>query len=235
MILTKCASCAAPLPPLTAKQCSRCKTRYCGSPCQTRHWIEGGHKDLCKKIKRGGGAEQYNADRMYKEFVVVAGKECEEDTKDETCYICTEGAERRHTANEGLVRGCSCRGSSGFAHVACLVQQAKVLIAYAEEDNLDYGPSWIRWNTCGLCKQDYHSILKCVLGWVCWKTYLGRPEGDLPRIHAMNQLGSGRGAASILRGDGVLVRLHRLHGVHAIDAAPTSGLSSSLTPSTRRT
>ena len=30
MILTNCAACAAPLPRL-AKQCSRCKTRYCGA------------------------------------------------------------------------------------------------------------------------------------------------------------------------------------------------------------
>ena len=32
MILTNCAACAAPLPH-KAKQCSRCKTRYCGPAC----------------------------------------------------------------------------------------------------------------------------------------------------------------------------------------------------------
>ena len=69
MILTNCAACAATLPH-KAKQCSRCKTRYCGPACQKQHWdAAGGHKDLCRKIKKGGGAEQYHADKKYKEAV----------------------------------------------------------------------------------------------------------------------------------------------------------------------
>ena len=71
MILTNCAACAAPLERL-AKQCSRCKTRYCNEACQRAHWERGGHKDLCKKIKKGGGAEQYHADKKYKEAVAEA-------------------------------------------------------------------------------------------------------------------------------------------------------------------
>ena len=65
MILTHCPACAAPLPAVAAKQCGRCKTRYCGRTCQEYHWKEGGHKDLCKLIKRGGGAEQYHANKKY--------------------------------------------------------------------------------------------------------------------------------------------------------------------------
>ena len=61
-ILTACAACAVTLPPV-AKQCSRCKTPYCGTDCQAQHWKAGGHDKLCKKIKKGGGAEQYNADK----------------------------------------------------------------------------------------------------------------------------------------------------------------------------
>ena len=71
MIITNCAACAAPLARL-AKQCSRCKTRYCHAECQREHWNVGGHKDLCKKIKKGGGAEQYHADKKYKEAVAAA-------------------------------------------------------------------------------------------------------------------------------------------------------------------
>ena len=70
MLLTNCAACAAPLPRL-AKQCSRCQTRYCNATCQTDHWRRG-HKQICKKIHRGGGAEQYHADKKYKEAVAVA-------------------------------------------------------------------------------------------------------------------------------------------------------------------
>ena len=47
MILTNCPVCAAPLPDTSAKQCSRCKTRYCGPACQKQHWEEGGHDKLC--------------------------------------------------------------------------------------------------------------------------------------------------------------------------------------------
>ena len=75
MILTNCAACAAPLPH-KAKQCSRCKTRYCGPACQKKHWDEGGHDALCKKIKKGGGAEQYHADKKYKEAVAEAVEAC---------------------------------------------------------------------------------------------------------------------------------------------------------------
>ena len=195
MILTQCACCAAPLPHL-AKQCSRCKTRYCGAACQTKHWNEGGHDKLCRKIRKGGGAEQYNANTMYKEAVTVAAEACAEDTKGQTCYICTE-AVHRHT-KEGLVRGCACHTTEGFVHVSCLAEQAKILMDEAEENNL--GPKmlnerWHRWAICGLCEQRYHGVVSCALGWACWKTYLGRPEGDWARGVAMSELGGGLYAA----------------------------------------
>lgn len=52
--------------------------------------------DLCKKIKKRCGAEQYNADNKYKEAVKVAAEEVKDVTKGQTCFICTEGADRRH-------------------------------------------------------------------------------------------------------------------------------------------
>ena len=140
MILTQCACCAAPLPHL-AKQCSRCKTRYCGLACQRKHWEEGGHVKVCKTTKRGGGAEQYYANKKYAEAVSVAVEKCAEDTKGQTCYICMEAVNSR--TREGLVRGCACgdregvaSGTTGVAHVSCLAEQAKILFAEAEENNL---------------------------------------------------------------------------------------------------
>ena len=38
---------------------------------------------------------------------------------------------------------------------------------------------WRRWHTCSLCEQKYHGVVRCALGWACWKTYLGRPETDV--------------------------------------------------------
>ena len=194
MILTNCAACAAPLAH-DAPRCVRCKTRYCDSTCQHDHWRRG-HKQICKKIHRGGNAEQYHADNKYKEAVAVAVEKCANDTKGQTCYICTEALHWKTT--EGLVRGCACRGTAGFAHVSCLAEQAKILFAEVEENNLDdkvKNARWRRWRTCSLCEQSYHGVVQCSLGWACWKTYVGRPEEDQVRSFAMGQLGSGLSAA----------------------------------------
>ena len=77
MILTNCAACAAPLAH-DAPQCVRCLTRYCNEICKaTAHWR--GHGQICEEIHRGGNAEQYHADKKYKEAVAVAVEACAED------------------------------------------------------------------------------------------------------------------------------------------------------------
>ena len=192
MILTQCAVCATELGLSLGKKCGRCSTRYCGPECQVQHWKEGGHDDLCKKIKKAGGAEQYNANTKYTEAVAVAAEACADDTKGQTCYICTQALHWK--TKEGLVRGCSCRGTAGFAHVSCLAEEAKILYKEAEENNLGdkvLTERFERWRTCGLCEQHYHGVVLCALGWACWKTYLGRPETDHARQSAMNLLAGG--------------------------------------------
>ena len=87
-LLTTCAACAAPLAYDHKKRCSRCKTRYCSEICQQTHWERGGHDALCKKIKKGGGAEQYHADQKYKEAVAEAVDACAEDTKGHDSRCC---------------------------------------------------------------------------------------------------------------------------------------------------
>jgi tetratricopeptide (TPR) repeat protein len=196
MILTQCAVCATELGLSLGKKCGRCSTRYCGAECQKQHWEEGGHDKLCKKIKKAGGAEQYNANEKYAEAVAVAVEKCADDTKGQTCYICTQALHWK--TKEGLVRMCSCRGTSGFAHVSCLAEQAKILLAEAEENNLDdkvKNARFDRWHMCSLCEQEYHGVVRCALGWACWKTYLGRPEADRVRAGAMNLLGNGLSVA----------------------------------------
>ena len=78
MILTICPACAAPLAH-DAPRCVRCHTRYCNKTCQHDHWRRG-HKQICKKIHRGGNAEQYHADKKYKEAVAAAVEACAADT-----------------------------------------------------------------------------------------------------------------------------------------------------------
>jgi hypothetical protein len=196
MILTQCAVCATDLGLTRGKKCGRCSTRYCGAACQVQHWKEGGHDTLCKKIKKAGGAEQHHANKKYTEAVVVAAEACAEDTKGQTCYICTQALHWK--TKEGLVRGCSCRGTAGFAHVSCLAEQAKILFAEALENKLGLkalNERWRRWDTCSLCEQEYHGVVACALGWACWKTYVGRPARVRDQIDAMNLLGNGLSAA----------------------------------------
>ena len=126
------------------------------------------------------------------EAVAVAVEACADDTKGQTCYICTQALHWK--TKEGLVRGCSCRGTAGFAHVSCLAEQAKILYAEAEENNLGdkvLNQRLERWYSCSLCEQIYHGVVRCAFGWACWKTYLGRPETDRARLNAMNVLGLG--------------------------------------------
>ncbi len=206
MILTQCAVCATELGLSLGKKCGRCSTRYCGAACQVQHWKEGGHDQLCKPIKKAGGSEQYNANNKYAEAVTVAVKACAEDTKGQTCYICTE-AVHRHTG-EGLVRGCACHTTEGFVHVSCLAEQAKILCDEVEENNLGVealNARSSRWYSCSLCEQEYHGVVRCALGWASWKTYCSRPETDTFRRSAMTDLGNGLYAAG-LHEDELIVR-----------------------------
>jgi len=100
MLLTTCAACAAPLAHDHKPRCVRCKTRYCNSTCQHDHWRRG-HKQICKKIHRGGNAEKYHADQKYKEATKVAVEACAADVPTGAeCYICQD------ESVPGLVRGC---------------------------------------------------------------------------------------------------------------------------------
>ena len=130
----------------------------------------------------GDNAEQDRADTKYREASAAAVAKCADDTKGQTCFICMEGIHPE--TNEGLVRGCSCRGAAGFAHLSCLARQAQVAVERADT-------GWARWHTCRQCEQQYHGVVRCALGWACWKTYLGRPETDWDRRDAMNELGNG--------------------------------------------
>ena len=100
----------------------------------------------------GDNAEQDRADTKYREASAAAVEKCADDTAGQTCFICMDAGE------EGLVRGCSCRGAAGFAHLSCLALQAQVTVARTDT-------GWDRWHTCGLCEQPYHGVVACALGW----------------------------------------------------------------------
>ena len=120
------------------------------------------------------------AEPRYLEALQTAVEACAEDTAGQTCYICMDG-----TAEEGLVRGCACRGGAGYAHLSCLARGAQVAVERSAD-----GLGFERWHTCGLCEQRYHGVVSCALGWACWKTYVGRSETDQFRISATRLLGN---------------------------------------------
>ena len=135
--------------------------------------------ELAAEPGQAGLLSRAQAEVHYDEAVAKAVLACAADTAGQRCYICFgEGDE-----DEGLVLGCACRGGNGFAHVSCLARGAQVVV----ERDVDTG--WARWYTCGLCEQEYHGVVRCALGWACWKTYLGRPETG--RVLAMKMLGNG--------------------------------------------
>jgi len=50
------------------------------------HWRRD-HKQMCKKVHRGGNAEQYHADKKYKEAVAAAVEACADDTIDPSATL----------------------------------------------------------------------------------------------------------------------------------------------------
>ena len=92
------------------------------------------------------------------------------------------------------MRGCSCRGTAGFAHVSCLAEQAKILVAEAEENNLD---NKVRFEVEAVVRvQHVRAILprrrsvRARVG-LLEKARVGRPEDDGARIMAISVLGNG--------------------------------------------
>ena len=77
-----------------------------------------------------GGAEQFYANAKAKESAEAAVVACAAEgvPQDAECFICKSSIE-----GKGIVRGCACRGTTGLAHVSCLVRQAQVAAAEARE------------------------------------------------------------------------------------------------------
>ncbi len=111
---------------------------------------------------------------------------CAAATEGQACYICMDDG-----ADEGLVRGCSCRGGSGFAHISCLARQANIQfgqhLAVNQRSN-DTRDVFLRWVDCRLCEQTFHGPVAKAMARACVSTYAGRAPDDGVRISTMNAL-----------------------------------------------
>ena len=84
----------------------------------------GRHDKLCKQIKKQAALSNTTQIRSTRRPSrsrrgMRGGHEAQ------ACYICMSPPLE---TKEGLVRGCACRGTAGFAHVSCLAEQAKILV-----------------------------------------------------------------------------------------------------------
>ena len=139
-------------------------------------------------------------------------------TGDLVCYLRTVTMTGEPPPHERLARQLV-EGRVGGVRVDERGLAAKILIEDAEERELDddaFNARWGRWEKCGLCEQKYHSVVKCALGWACWKTYLGRPEADWARRMAMSVLGNGLDAAERFE-DALVVQEAELAMVRRLD------------------
>lgn len=135
-------------------RCAKCKTLYCGSTCQIRHW-EAGHSSECASIA-ARGVERWYAEKASNDAVDGVAT-----VDDKACYICGE---------EGCVsRGCECFGGGGFAHLSCLTKVA--------HETLVSSSSHARWERCALCEAEFSGPVKLALGRKAWATY-GFPEAQ---------------------------------------------------------
>ena len=131
MILTNCAACAAPLAH-NAPRCVPVSTRYCNKTCQH---ATANRSKACEKYTAAATQSNTTPTKNTRRPSRSRSRGVSNDTKGQTCFICTQALHWK--TKGGLVRGCACRGTAGFAHVSCLAEQAKILVAEAEENNLD--------------------------------------------------------------------------------------------------
>lgn len=120
----------------------------------------------------------------------------EDDNKGPSCWICLENGVDE--SGQPLVRDCSCRGNSGFAHVSCITKYAEkitreiILSNYAEKMTREVKESrnsckFIRaWTGCPNCHQDYEHEVADSLVERCTAFVEGTYPGDLWfRVHAI--------------------------------------------------
>jgi tetratricopeptide (TPR) repeat protein len=89
---------------------------------------------------------------------------------DDICWVCCEG----ESHSPLLFTGCGCRGSSGLAHISCLVQAAT--------HNVD------RWTSCPTCTQDFTGECEIGLARARWEGVRDRPPEDEERLFVANNL-----------------------------------------------
>mmetsp|Transcript_24833 Transcript_24833/g.49651 ORF Transcript_24833/g.49651 Transcript_24833/m.49651 type:complete len:387 (+) Transcript_24833:115-1275(+) len=106
-----------------------------------------------------------------------------------SCWLCLE--EGSDTSGKPLIRNCSCRGTSGYAHISCIVHYAE------HKGRQGYGSSNHNFNNvcryfkfCPNCNQEYQNDVQCdlskaMVSFVERKLHDGTPRASYLRIVAL--------------------------------------------------
>ena len=108
-------------------------------------------------------------------FAVVKSAEDEDDI----CWLCLDA---HHESGQQLRRDCSCRGGSGFAHLACIVEYAKQKTQqWDDEDEPDFH-LFEPWAECPNCKHRYQHQLAVDVA-AEFTTFVNKTYPDEKRMH----------------------------------------------------
>ena len=136
--------------------------------------------------------------------VSAASAASDDDPDSKTCFICLEPHSGPSISQRLLHGGCACRGSSGFAHVACVAKAAQTT-------------SDTMWQECPTCKQEWSGQMELGLARAEVASLSSRPEGDRRRLNATNMLTQalqkmGEYAEALLFGVATLVTARQAFG-----------------------
>jgi len=113
------------------------------------------------------------------------GAICQETTatplpKEATCYIC-KSDKHLDAPSARLVRDCSCRGDSGYAHTRCIVKSAET---HSNNNTDNWLQCRLRWTTCPNCNGRYKNELAYSLS-VRFTDYLNSLSLDEHHIYVI--------------------------------------------------
>ena len=168
-MLRSYASCAEEID--ASLHCARCHTYYCSRPCQKAHWASG-HKKSCAGIARARRDTDLEAQCRALAHISHMGGGAPDEAH---CLMCLD---RGDTADP-LLRGCACRGSSGWTHVGCLIKMAEAAPAQPAPP-ARFAP----WDGCSTCNQAFTGLVQLQLAIALWAKYARLLETHEDRISA---------------------------------------------------
>ena len=153
--------------------CARCRTDYCSPECPATHWVPGGHKKACERLARARRATDLDARSS---ALARAAHMSGSAPDDAYCLMCLGGGD-----TEGpLMRGCACRGSTGWTHAGCLVTSAEAARAPPPPE-----PHFAACDSCSTCEQWFTGLVQLRHVVALWVKHAHGAEANPERLVAV--------------------------------------------------